>query len=674
MVFASLAFGVLFYAPQVLAYDALIVGNSYMFANGNKTASVAEYCLEENTTPWVEAAIATIAKGGWTFKKHAADATKSGQQLGSWLSEGADKSVDAVFLQEQSQTPGFACVNDTLYVQSLEGAEVLNQLIEEKGASTWFIMTWGRRNGDSMNSFLYPDFVEMQACIELGYNTYRSELSTQERPVYVVPAGLAWKWIYEDHLSKGEDPLDATSLFHRLYTGDGSHPSNQGSVLNGLVLYASMTGRSPLDGDMAFNGVNETDLALMRTAAHDVVFGTNFANVPSVSGDVVPYPWVIPWSQNDLNFDGYAVMLGDSMSIPTYLVTSPVEFVGDVWVGMMEEPPRDGRLIIKAGGQLNVNSIQVGGSYSSVFMDGGDLFVSNIQGSFQQAGGHWSSEKAIMLSGDWVMGPDAQLSVLTAPPEVGNSLMKVGGKATVSGTINFPSSAQDYIAMEAGEISMQGELIDEDGENLIWELMTDNTGGQQLVVKASVIEEEADAVTEPEEEEDVTEAEDSSDDSQGPVDVSEEEGGEGEDSEESSDDLDSEQKIDSESEDGLQTDIDGEDEVSGAEPDTGSEGDTAKEDDSSERMEPSETTISERESEAESLDDGESLGDANDSVESGEPVVLEIGGRSGDGCRSSGSHFGVLGVLAFLLLMFRRESRQWAPKRERWGTRTSEPK
>ena len=132
MVFASLAFGVLFYAPQVLAYDALIVGNSYMFANGNKTASVAEYCLEENTTPWVEAAISTIAKGGWTFKKHAADATKSGQQLGSWLSEGADKSVDAVFLQEQSQTPGFACVNDTLYVQSLEGAEVLNQLIEER--------------------------------------------------------------------------------------------------------------------------------------------------------------------------------------------------------------------------------------------------------------------------------------------------------------------------------------------------------------------------------------------------------------------------------------------------------------------------------------------------------------------------------------------------------------
>ena len=65
-------------------------------------------------------------QGGWTFKKHAEDADKPGQNLHTQLTSEEATAWHAVMLQEQSQTSGFYVVNDALYDASYAGAASLN--------------------------------------------------------------------------------------------------------------------------------------------------------------------------------------------------------------------------------------------------------------------------------------------------------------------------------------------------------------------------------------------------------------------------------------------------------------------------------------------------------------------------------------------------------------------
>jgi hypothetical protein len=163
----------------------------------------------------------------------------------------------------------------------MAGAESLNTLIADGEAETVFFLTWGRREGDSTNASLYPDFETMQERLTDGYLAYQEATSSKKRPTWIAPVGPAFARVHADILEAGEDPLDPESLFWGLYNPDASHPSPTGTYLAACVFYATLTGSSPvgLDGP----GAMESEIALeLQEAAATTVFEDT---------DWLSYPW-----------------------------------------------------------------------------------------------------------------------------------------------------------------------------------------------------------------------------------------------------------------------------------------------------------------------------------------------------------------------------------------------
>ncbi|MAT49091.1 MAG: hypothetical protein CMA27_04600, partial [Euryarchaeota archaeon] len=225
------------FAPSA-PFDILMYGNSYTSAN-----NLASLVQDGMVSGGVATTVDSLTGGGMTLDGHSQNAQSSGHSWNTTLNDGT--AWDYVVLQDQSQIPGL--YRNTAYWQdSLAGAQVLDGFAEDVGAESILMMTWGRRNGDSNNQVLYPDFLSMQERLEDGYIDYRDNLSTPNRDVWIAPVGLAFKHIYENVQASGVTPENSGNLFYDLYSSDGSHPSLSGSYLASCVLYATITGNSPV--------------------------------------------------------------------------------------------------------------------------------------------------------------------------------------------------------------------------------------------------------------------------------------------------------------------------------------------------------------------------------------------------------------------------------------------
>jgi hypothetical protein len=265
-------------------HRVLFVGNSYSFANGDQGLAGGYEALLKEAGEDVDTELA--AKGGWTLAQHFGDAGTPGEKLYDLLGKG-EQTWTAVVLQEQSRVPAWhdQLVQD--WFDSLNGAQGLDGMIETAGAQTVFLMTWGRREGDNEVIDLFPDFMTMQNALTAGYMKYSELLSTPDRPVLIAPAGLAWQAVWEDAVAQGKDPLDPEGTFWRLYTSDGSHPSQLGSYLATLVVYATITGNDPEQTAWVPSGVNEEEVAYLREVARRVVLGEDEPVPDSTTADVV---------------------------------------------------------------------------------------------------------------------------------------------------------------------------------------------------------------------------------------------------------------------------------------------------------------------------------------------------------------------------------------------------
>jgi len=139
------------------------------------------------------------------------------------------------------------------------------------GAEPKLFMTWGRRDGDSLNPARYPDFPTMQGHLATGYTAFATAIAEAGHPVEVVPVGMAWQHIYDSHTAVGEDPQDSGALFSRLYSGDGSHPSVLGSYMASLMFYAAFTGQSPVGLEWAPEMITEHDRDALQAVAETVM-------------------------------------------------------------------------------------------------------------------------------------------------------------------------------------------------------------------------------------------------------------------------------------------------------------------------------------------------------------------------------------------------------------------
>jgi len=298
-------------------WKLLFVGNSY--TSHNQLGFLVENILESQLSSHSSTSTSTVnhksAKvlvrthdpGATTFQEHYATTEKSyhqsftnpsynPQELRKWLVT-RPAQWNWVILQEQSQVPGFwdIPVDDrSSFNKSVEASQHLNDLIAHiKGAQTMFYLTWGRRNGDDYNTYLYPDYMTMQARITKGYFEYVKATSTPERPTYVAPVGLVFQSIYQDELQKhgpNYNPSNSTeSFFYQLYDVDGSHPSLAGSYLAALTIYASLTGGDPRTVTWIPQDLEAAMAQQVQVAVAKTIFET------ATTGNI-QYPW--HWQQS----------------------------------------------------------------------------------------------------------------------------------------------------------------------------------------------------------------------------------------------------------------------------------------------------------------------------------------------------------------------------------------
>lgn len=252
------------------ALDILMLGNSY---TSNNQLHVRLTNLLDNSGH--EPDISALTSGGKRLSWHGEQAETEGTQWYDSLRE----PHDYVILQDQSQVPGFP-TSSTYWQESYAGAEIIDELVESRGGDTFFMMTWGYRNGDQNNQWRYPDYPTMQHHLKTGYLAFAENLSTPDRPVFVAPVGLA-HWNIFDSLN---NPTADGTIFSDLYASDDSHPSVQGTYLAACVIHVSLTGIASV-GLPSTGGINASRTLELQEWADHTVLNTSVA-------DGFTYPWM----------------------------------------------------------------------------------------------------------------------------------------------------------------------------------------------------------------------------------------------------------------------------------------------------------------------------------------------------------------------------------------------
>ncbi len=411
----------------------LMVGNSYTASNA--LHELVAQALRDAVPGWSEVGPHALTRGGATLADHAAEADGShgdtpwrqalvtGPDAGSW---------DFVVLQDQSQVPGFP-QSQAEWQASRDGAVLLDELIQQGGAETFLLMTWGRRDGDSSNPDRYPDFLTMQEHLSEGYLAYAEACGADGSPAWVIPAGLAWGGIYQGLISAELDPLEGDTAFTALYSSDGSHPSLAGSWLTALTAAAAITGRSVLDLE-APEGIDEELADTLRVGAEVTVLEYPFGEIP--------YRWAFDWdtwlSEGDSDAsDG--VSIADQATRPCVRLDRAADPVSTLRLGGEQSA---GRLWIVEGGALEAAWLEACPEACELIVWDGRLqlgggHAGTIHGGFELTG-------ALELEDDYTL-PNASALVLTI--QDGDApLLVVGGDTRLLGTleVRVPDALLDH--------------------------------------------------------------------------------------------------------------------------------------------------------------------------------------------------------------------------------------
>ena len=281
--------------------DVLLFGNSYSSANG--LSSMLEELLRSAHSP---SNTSDFTGGGMTIADHWDDVNTSASAQNLSLASGI---WDTVVVQDQSQIPGFLRTNAD-WIASKNGSVDLANRIDTDGGAMMLLMTWGRRSGDALNPTLYPNYTVMQDRLEEGYLDYRDNISlSTSAEIYIAPVGLAFKHIHDSIVSSGGNPQSPTSTFYGLYTSDGSHPSTSGSYLTACVLFAALTGDSPVGLTDNTSLDVALRLTLQQTAAEVVFNGSTTYTYPWESSGAIqamnqntafPAGWEVRWLDDQI--------------------------------------------------------------------------------------------------------------------------------------------------------------------------------------------------------------------------------------------------------------------------------------------------------------------------------------------------------------------------------------
>ncbi len=247
--------------------EILMIGNSY--TSSNTLNQKLERILDDSG---IISDVESVTGGGMVLSDHAEDSEEQGNQLNVKLSE----RQDFVILQDQSQVPSFSS-DSNYWIDSNEAVELLNERVEAEGGQTILFMTWGRKNGDNSNNWhggdmsRNTDYLKMQLHLQQGYEMFLENSTSEEKPVFLAPVGLAYKHLYHKVNDTGQDPIQGENAFSNLYSSDGSHPSVDGTYLSSCVIYAVITGLSPV-GEYHPTEISVARALELQQAAASTVF------------------------------------------------------------------------------------------------------------------------------------------------------------------------------------------------------------------------------------------------------------------------------------------------------------------------------------------------------------------------------------------------------------------
>ena len=244
----------------------LFLGNSYTYFN-NMPAALKTFG-EDPQSP-VFFAVGQHVLGGANWLYH--DTREGGDVL-------INQGWDHVVLQDQSGQP-WGSVGTKPELISLDGK------VRNMGGTSMMFMTWAR----SPQSVPELTGFKMNLAVNNYYERHGAAVNAP-----VAPIGRAWERV-----------LRTTKL--TLHKADGSHPNAHGTYLTACVLYATLTGRSPLGlGSVGYN-LPEDDRATLQRAAWETVRERQRLASPAVAS------W--PLSLGDPTHDlipGQLLMVGDT--------------------------------------------------------------------------------------------------------------------------------------------------------------------------------------------------------------------------------------------------------------------------------------------------------------------------------------------------------------------------
>lgn len=450
----------------------LHLGNSYTFYN-DLQLRVAE-SLRSTVPAMADAEGARLAAGGLRLPDHVERVETGNPQWVDALT-GEPGRWTWMVLQDQSQIPGFP-ESEGVWQQSADAVPVLDGYAVDQGAETVLFMTWGRRDGDSSNPEMYPDFEAMNARLDAGYRAYATRGSTDDRTLWIAPVGRAFGAVYSRVAAAGGTPEDPGTDFYRLYDGDGSHPSPYGTALSAAVLVRTLTGWSP-DWDTAPPGVDAAELDWLVAAADAAV----------VPFDDLPYPWAVELADYTPATDvdpGLGLVVSGEQLCMTVGIGETVDPADTVTVGAEHDGLAGcGRVWVRDGGSWTVDTLAAdGGATGSVVVIGGDLNVDVLGVPAALSGGALtvaaSAAGALTVSGgSLAMG--AGTTGITLDMTGGSLVVDVAdGPAfsedvTLAGTLEAGGTPSETLRLlSAGRITLAHDLVHTLGEDWALEVRT----------------------------------------------------------------------------------------------------------------------------------------------------------------------------------------------------------
>jgi len=375
--------------------SVLMMGNSY--TGTNNLATLVDGIMDADG---YNATLGSLNAGGMKLPQHWSNVNTSGNQ---WNTTLRGSSWDYVVLQDQSQVPSFP-TTDSMWQDSKNASVSLSDAIADEGGETVLFMTWGYRDGDSLNSF-NNNFTAMQSRLTEGYTRYAENISTAGHAVWIAPVGLAFKTIHDDVVANGDDPTVSGNLFYDLYSSDGSHPSLSGSYLAACVFHATVTGETCVGSTDTVNLNSSTKLALQQ-AADDTVFNqtTGMSYYPwEVSGTAafglgssVPQGWYIQWQDDELS----NIAAGGSASA-TLSITVPADAAPDFYGYRLTVGSTNGNI---TSSTVLVVEIESEPSISTAFLRQNDVF---LPGSGTLTGVQVENTGNTVLNIDWELAASA---------------------------------------------------------------------------------------------------------------------------------------------------------------------------------------------------------------------------------------------------------------------------